>query len=103
MDSLAEDRDGHAGRIARRQRQEDAALDKDDNFLNLLNMSAAGIAPNLEKFDIKMRQVASGRYVGEFDIPRAGSYFLSVLPGPKPSFRRIKLPRAYISWLFLCL
>ena len=59
------------------------ALDKDDNFLNLLNMSAAGIAPNLEKFDIKMRQVASGRYVGEFDIPRAGSYFLSVLPGPK--------------------
>lgn len=31
MDSLAEDRDGHAGRIARRQRQEDAALDKDDN------------------------------------------------------------------------
>ena len=30
MDSLAEDRYGHAGRIARRQRQEDAALDKDD-------------------------------------------------------------------------
>jgi uncharacterized membrane protein len=58
------------------------ALDKDDDFLNFLNMSAAAIDPELGSFDVKIQQVAPGRYVGEFDADRDGNYFLTVSPGP---------------------
>lgn len=58
------------------------ALDKDDKFLNFLDMSAIGVSPELKPFPIGMRQAAPGRYVGEFDATEAGSYMLSVMPGP---------------------
>jgi len=58
------------------------ALDKDDEFLNFLNMSGAAITPGLTSKDIKIEQVAPGRYVGEFDAEQAGSYFLTISPNP---------------------
>jgi hypothetical protein len=58
------------------------ALDKDDAFLNFLNMSAVAVDPNLEDFEVQIDQVAPGRYVGEFAVDQAGSYFINVVPGP---------------------
>lgn len=57
------------------------ALDKDDEFLNFIPMAGAAVGPDLDPFDIKVEQVASGRYVGEFDAEKAGSYFVTVTPG----------------------
>jgi len=57
------------------------ALDKDDQFLNFLNMSAVAVDPNLEDFEVKIEQVAPGRYVGQFAADKAGSYFVNVVPG----------------------
>ncbi len=58
------------------------ALDKDDSFLNFLNFSGSAVSPQLESFDFKVQQVAPGRYVGEFDSGQAGSYFVTLNPGP---------------------
>jgi uncharacterized membrane protein/Mg-chelatase subunit ChlD len=64
------------------------ALDQDDEFLNFLEMSSSVVGPNMEPFDVKIRQVAPGRYVGEFDGDAAGSYFVNVVPGPgRPPIR----------------
>jgi uncharacterized membrane protein/Mg-chelatase subunit ChlD len=57
------------------------ALDKDNDFLNFLNMSARAVGPDMKPVDVKVQQVAPGRYVGQFDAPDAGSYFLLVSPG----------------------
>ena len=58
------------------------ALDKDDEFLNFLNMSAAAIDPDLKDFEVKVQQVAPGRYIAEFDASKDGNYFFNVHPGP---------------------
>jgi uncharacterized membrane protein/Mg-chelatase subunit ChlD len=57
------------------------ALDKNDEFLNFLNMSAAGSGPSLENIEMNFRQEAPGRYVGEFTADQAGSYLLAVNTG----------------------
>lgn len=57
------------------------ALDKDDQFLNFLNMTGVAVDPNLDDFQVKIEQVAPGRYVGEFPADKAGSYFVNVVPG----------------------
>lgn len=57
------------------------ALDKDDEFLNFLDLSGAAIDPELKSFDIKAQQVAPGRYVAEFDAPKEGNYFVTISPG----------------------
>ena len=57
------------------------ALDKDDEFLNFLSVSGHVIGPNLKPDDLKLRQTAPGRYVGEFPAAEAGSYFLMINPG----------------------
>ncbi|MEO8496602.1 MAG: glutamine amidotransferase, partial [Planctomycetota bacterium] len=58
------------------------ALDKDDEFLNFLNMSSSALDPDLAAKDVKIQQVAPGRYVGEFDAPKDGNYFITISPGP---------------------
>jgi len=58
------------------------ALSQDDEFLNFLNMSSAAIDPELNSQEIKIEQVAPGRYVGEFDAPKDGNYFININPGP---------------------
>jgi hypothetical protein len=58
------------------------ALDKEDRYLNFLDMAGVGVTPDLKPFSIDMEQTAPGRYVGEFPAGSAGSYMLSVVPGP---------------------
>jgi uncharacterized membrane protein/Mg-chelatase subunit ChlD len=58
------------------------ALDKDDAFLNFLNMSAVAVDPDLGDFEVRIEQTAPGRYVGEFPADKAGSYFVNIVPGP---------------------
>ncbi|MEX2140003.1 MAG: VWA domain-containing protein [Pirellulales bacterium] len=57
------------------------ALDKEDEFLNFLNMGGSAVGPDMKPIDLKIRQTAPGRYVSEFDARDAGSYFLMVSPG----------------------
>lgn len=64
------------------------ALDENDELLNSLNMSSAVVQPNMKAENFEMRQVAPGRYVGEFDADKSGSYFLTIIPDPgKPPIR----------------
>jgi hypothetical protein len=58
------------------------ALDDDDRFLNFLELASVGVGPDMKPFPITMKQQAPGRYVGEFDADSAGSYMLTVSPGP---------------------
>jgi uncharacterized membrane protein/Mg-chelatase subunit ChlD len=57
------------------------ALDKNDDFLNFLNMSGAGTGPEMSSVDVQFRQDAPGRYVAEFPADKAGSYLLAVNTG----------------------
>ncbi|MCY2990356.1 MAG: VWA domain-containing protein [Planctomycetota bacterium] len=58
------------------------ALGQQDEFLNFLNMSGAAVDPDLKSFAVKIEQTAPGRYLGEFEADKAGSYFLTIRPGP---------------------
>ncbi|NND99548.1 MAG: VWA domain-containing protein [Pirellulaceae bacterium] len=58
------------------------ALDKDDSFLNFLDMNATALDPDLKPISLRMRQEAPGRYVGSFPADAAGSYFINVVPAP---------------------
>ena len=57
------------------------ALDKDDNFLNFLDLAAAIVSPKMESTELAVQQTAPGRYVGEFTADQSGSYFLTIMPG----------------------
>lgn len=57
------------------------ALDKNDEFLNFLNMQAGVVRPDLEGSDVRMEQIAPGRYVGSFPAKDAGSYMVMITPG----------------------
>ena len=57
------------------------ALKEDDEFLNFLNMSGVGADPELKNLQLNMQQEAPGRYVGEFDADKAGSYLLAINTG----------------------
>jgi uncharacterized membrane protein/Mg-chelatase subunit ChlD len=58
------------------------ALDQDDEFLNFLNLDSMVVGPDLKPIDLNIRQVAPGRYLGEFDAKGSGSYLMMVSPGP---------------------
>ncbi len=58
------------------------ALDQHDDFRNFLDMTGSAVGPDLKPFDFPIHQVAPGRYVGEFDANRAGSYLLTIVPHP---------------------
>ncbi len=57
------------------------ALDKDDEFLNFLAMQGSVLGPDMKPRDLKIRQTAPGRYVGQFDADQSGSYFVTINPG----------------------
>jgi uncharacterized membrane protein len=57
------------------------ALDKDDRFLNFLDMAGTALGPDMQPRDVKIEQTAPGRYIGTFDAKDAGSYFLMISPG----------------------
>ena len=58
------------------------ALDKDDEFLNFLNLGGSVVGPDMKPIDIEMKQTAPGRYVGNFPAKDKGSYFVLLSPGP---------------------
>ncbi len=58
------------------------ALDEHDEFRNFLEMTGSAVGPDLTPLDFQIRQLASGRYVGEFAADRAGSYLLTIVPHP---------------------
>jgi hypothetical protein len=58
------------------------ALDKDDEFLNFLDIQGALVDPTMDAKGVSLRQTAPGRYVGEFEAGRSGSYFLTLNAGP---------------------
>jgi uncharacterized membrane protein len=57
------------------------AWDKDDEFLDFLNMTGSVVGPDMGRRDIDVKQIAPGRYLGEFDAADAGSYMILVNPG----------------------
>jgi hypothetical protein len=40
------------------------------------------VGPDMKSIDLTVRQTAPGRYIGEFDASKTGSYLLIVSPGP---------------------
>lgn len=65
-------RDGQRGEIVV------DALDREDRFMNGLDMQAAVVGPDRETESIALEQVAPGRYRGEFTADRAGRYYVNV-------------------------
>jgi len=61
------------------------ALDKDDEFLNFLNMNGMAVGPDMQPVPMKIEQTAPGRYLGSFAAKDAGSYFIMVSPGANQS------------------
>jgi uncharacterized membrane protein/Mg-chelatase subunit ChlD len=57
------------------------ALDKNDEFLNFLDLGGAVIGPEMGRQSLRLKQTAPGRYVGSFDAKDAGSYFLTLSSG----------------------
>jgi uncharacterized membrane protein/Mg-chelatase subunit ChlD len=57
------------------------AIDKDDEYINMLNLSGMAIGPDMNTHELKMEQVAPGRYQGEFNAGDSGSYFVMLNPG----------------------
>ena len=57
------------------------ALDKDENFLNFLNINAAGIDPDLNSIGLEFKQVGPGRYVAEHEVSDSGNFLFSIFPG----------------------
>src|SRR5262245_27586920 len=58
-----------------------SALDKDDEFLNYQTMVGTVLGPDMEPVPMDIEQVAPGRYVGDFDSAKPGSYMVMVMPG----------------------
>lgn len=57
------------------------ALDHDEGYLNFLMPRGAVIDPEMQSSELKIEQVAPGRYVAECPAEKAGNYFVSVMPG----------------------
>jgi uncharacterized membrane protein len=58
-----------------------SAMDKDDEFLNYQTIVGTVLGPDMEPVPMDIEQVAPGRYVGEFDSAKPGSYMVMVMPG----------------------
>ena len=57
------------------------ALDSNANYLDFLDMGGTVLGPDLKPLDLEIQQTSPGRYVGQFDADKAGSYFVMVRPG----------------------
>jgi hypothetical protein len=58
-----------------------SALDKDDEFLNYQSMTGTVLGPDMQSIPLEVEQTAPGRYVGEFESTKPGSYMIMVTPG----------------------
>lgn len=73
--SVATDTEGNKTRVIV------SALDKDDEFLNFQTMDGNVLAPDMSSASIQMEQTAPGRYVGQFESGKPGSYLISIRAG----------------------
>ncbi len=55
-----------------------SALDKEDEFLNYQTMDGNVLTPDMKSLSLQMEQTAPGRYVGEFESGKPGSYLVSI-------------------------
>jgi uncharacterized membrane protein len=58
-----------------------SALDQNDEFLNYQTITGTVLGPDMESIPLDIEQTAPGRYVGEFDSLKPGSYMIMVTPG----------------------
>jgi uncharacterized membrane protein/Mg-chelatase subunit ChlD len=58
-----------------------SALDKEDEFLNYQTMVGTVLGPDMQSIPLDIQQTAPGRYVGEFESTKPGSYLIMVTPG----------------------
>jgi uncharacterized membrane protein/Mg-chelatase subunit ChlD len=58
-----------------------SALDSDDEFLNYQAIVGSVIGPDMQPVELDIEQTGPGRYVGEFDSAKPGSYMIMVTPG----------------------
>ena len=64
------------------------AWDKDDEYLNFLDLKTTVVGPDMKPISLNLRQTAPGRYVGEMEGEDAGSYFVTINPGQGHSMIR---------------
>ena len=57
------------------------AIDKNDEFLNFQNVMGSVVGPDMGALDLRLKQTAPGRYVGEFEGSGSGTYFVTVSGG----------------------
>ncbi|HYO07566.1 MAG TPA: VWA domain-containing protein [Tepidisphaeraceae bacterium] len=70
--------DGQTGRISVE------ALNKENGFLNFLNMRTTVIGPDLKPREVRLTQTGPGTYSGTFDAKQAGNYVtITNYTGPK--------------------
>jgi Mg-chelatase subunit ChlD len=53
-------------------------LDRDDRFINGLELEASLVDPSRRARRVRLEQIAPGRYHGEFPVPRAGRYYITL-------------------------
>ena len=53
-------------------------LDRDDRFVNGLALAASVLDPSRDTRRVALEQIAPGRYRGEFPVPRAGRYYITL-------------------------
>lgn len=58
-----------------------SALDDDEQFLNNQAITGTVLGPDLQPISLDIEQTGPGRYVGEFDSSKPGSYMIMVMPG----------------------
>ena len=71
------------------------ALDKDDKLLSFLQMAGSVINPEMGTQEMKIKQTAPGRYVGELATSKPGSYFINIRPGADRSTIRVGINVPY--------
>ena len=65
------------------------ALDKNDEFMNFLNLGGTVVGPSMKPTSLQVEQTAPGRYVGEMEATEKGNYFVLLTPGPGRSPIRV--------------
>jgi len=53
-------------------------LDRDDRFVNGLELEASLVDPSRQARRVRLEQIAPGRYQGEFPVPRPGRYYITL-------------------------
>ena len=70
------------------------ALDKNNDFLNFLQLDGAVVGPGAQRQPLELQQTAAGKYVGSFEAADAGSYFMAIggSRGKAPWIQGVNVP-----------